>query len=1003
MDVFAAREKGAIKESHRVEIGPLQYFTIEYPTGESEQLQIFLRSKDCFYRLHAPNKGYKEVFKGFLKKVNVTRRILQMFQETQGECGMVELAKHGKGIQLDELAEHGDFIMAELQAYPDERVKNSSLVAKELPEFLKRYQRDNARIRTGAKLHEANKAIMHEMKRVEQDTLDFFTKHWNVVKAFATGLPKAIAERLSSGTFSIESAEQKDREDQILEALDLIVGTPSYIQFSTMRDYQVEGLRWMVDKYMRGLRGMILADEMGLGKTLQSISFIGHLRFVLQHTGPFLVLAPLSTLPNWQNEFERWCPDLRVVKYHGNKQQRDAMKREALVTGKFDVCITNYESARSDESVLANFVWRVIVMDEAHRIKNENAQQTLACMRLRTQHVLLLTGTPLQNNLHELWVLLKFMFPNIFPKSDAFDAAYNPVTQEYDQELLTKTHTLLMPFFLRRVKSDLNLDLPDKKEVNVFLPLSKLQTECYRSILTGEVGGVLQEVLKKAGGGGTLSGHSGDGNALRKLMHLVMQCRKACNHPYLFDGMEPEPYINGEHLIEASSKFVFLDKFLPKLEKDKHRVLIYSQFTSMLDILEDFCSMRQFRYLRLDGSTHSVERQMNIDRFNQNESDVFIFLLSTRAGGLGINLATADTVILFDSDWNPQRDLQAMDRAHRLGQTKQVMVYRLITKGTVEERIIMRAAEKLFLDAMIVQQATRAQSAAGNELLEKHREGLTTNDLLGMLTFGAERMFESDGVDLRDEDLDALLDRSTKYEENAKESIKSVRQNAKDFSIEKAKAFTTYLFQGEDMKEQVKRSRSESTVEKWAREADGKARESKKRVVMMDGGAELGQVPISVSSIRDVEKAEREEKMAGVEPVKRQREWVHESECFKCKEALHSKEEYLQKEAGKRQKSVTLHDDEVMCALCPKSFHLKCVDLDERPHSFPPWKCPWHSCAECHNTSTQAGGFMFRCRDCPTAYCGACKPPTVNMLGKSLEPGLKTNLALYILCEKCDV
>ncbi len=360
-----------------------------------------------------------------------------------------------------------------------------------------------------------------------------------MIKAFATGLPQKIRERLSSGELSISSVECKEREDAILEvglavcasprlltavkALDLIVETPAYIHFAAMRDYQIEGLRWMVDKYMRGLRGFVLADEMGLGKTLQSIALVGYIRFVCQHSGPFLVLAPLSTLPNWQNEFERWCPDLRVVKYHGNKQQREAMKRDALVVGKFDVCITNYESARSDENVLTSFVWRMVVMDEAHRIKNENAQQTQACMRIRTQHVLLLTGTPLQNNLHELWVLLKFMFPTIFPRPDTFDEAYNPVTQEYDKELLHKTHTLLMPFFLRRVKcasslshthifwcspstmhnhaADLNLDLPDKKEVNVYLPLSKLQTECYRSILTGEVGGMLQDLLQKTGSG----------------------------------------------------------------------------------------------------------------------------------------------------------------------------------------------------------------------------------------------------------------------------------------------------------------------------------------------------------------------------------------------------------------------------------------------------------------------------------------------------------------------
>ena len=612
--------------------------------------------------------------------------------------------------------------------------------------------------------------------------------------------------------------------------------------------------------------------------------------------GPFLVLAPLSTLPNWQNEFERWCPDLRVVKYHGNKQQREAMRKDALVAGKFDVCITNYESARSDEQTLTQFVWRVLVMDEAHRIKNENSQQTQSCMRLRAQHVLLLTGTPLQNNLHELWVLLKFMFPQIFPRSDTFDAAYDASTQEYDNALLTQTHSLLMPFFLRRIKSDLNLDLPDKKEINIYLPLSKLQTECYRSLLTGEIGGMLKSVLEESKPDSEKKKEDVVAPAapqadLRKLMHLVMQCRKACNHPYLFDGMEPEPYINGEHLIEASSKFVFLDKFLPKLHKDGHRVLIYSQFTSMLDILEDFCSMRQYHYLRLDGSTHSVERQMNIDRFNVTGSDVFIFLLSTRAGGLGINLATADTVILFDSDWNPQRDLQAMDRAHRLGQTKQVMVYRLITKGTVEERIIMRAAEKLFLDAMIIQQAYRSAQSEKKGIKDKST-GLSTGELMSMLTFGAEQMFESDGVDLADTDLDALLAKSQKYDEENKNKIEKsageepsltssklsgIRQNASDFNLESAKKFTTYLFQGKDMSDQVKRSRSESTAEKWAREMDGKKRESKKRIVMIDGGEGIGEMPVTLTSIHDTEKAEREEAMGNREQVKRQRAWIHET------------------------------------------------------------------------------------------------------------------------------
>lgn len=169
-------------------------------------------------------------------------------------------------------------------------------------------------------------------------------------------------------------------------------------------------------------------------------------------------------------------------------------------------------------------------------------------------------------------------------------------------------------------------------------------------------------------------------------------------------------------------------------------------------------------------------------------------------------------------------------------------------------------------------------------------------------------------------------------------------------------------------------------------------------------GDGLGEMAVSVSSIRDTEKAEREESGNVAPAVKRQREWLHETDCFSCRKALQSKEEIVpQSETGKRQKNVTVNESEVFCALCPKAFHIKCVGLDERPRSFPPWKCPWHTCSECHNTSTQAGGFMFRCRDCPTAYCGACKPPTVNLLGKSMEPGLRTNLATYVLCEKCDV
>ena len=248
------------------------------------------------------------------------------------------------------------------------------------------------------------------------------------------------------------------------------------------------------------------------------------------------------------------------------------------------------------------------------------------------------------------------------------------------------------------------------------------------------------------------------------------------------------------------------------------------------------------------------------------------------------------------------------------------------------------------------------------------------------------------------------MEPQTIKKEPSSAKLSGIRQNASDFNLEKAKQFTTYLFECKDMKDQVKRSRSESTADKWAREMEGKKRESKKRVVMIDGGDGVGEMPVTLTSIHDVEKAEREEKMGNRDQVKRQRAWVHETECFKCKEALNSTENLADEkdDTGRRKKTTSVHGDEIMCALCPKAFHLACVGLETKPSSFPPWKCPWHSCSECHNTSTQGGGFMFRCLNCPTSYCGACRPAALNILGKSTVPGLKTNLAIYVLCSQCE-
>ena len=327
-------------------------------------------------------------------------------------------------------------------------------------------------------------------------------------------------------------------------------------------------------------------------------------------------------------------------------------------------------------SLCVKLRWRLFVLDEGHRIKNENAGVSDAVRHIHCQMKLLLTGTPLQNNLHELFALLNFMFPHVFVSAEAFDACFDLARGSVDRSMLVKAKALLAPFILRRVKADVELNLPPKYEVKIGVPLSAPQLFWYKQLLMRDA-----EMLTQYGGAG--NGAAAEAPvavenseaAGKKLQSLLTQLRKCCNHPYLFDGADPDPDVTDEGLVEVSGKMLLLDRLLAKLKAGGHRVLLFSQFTSMLDILEDFCNMRSYQLCRLDGSCNRVQRAIDVRRFNQPNSPHFIFLLSTRAGGLGLNLASADTVILYDSDWNPQVDLQAMDRVHRIGQSKPVHVY----------------------------------------------------------------------------------------------------------------------------------------------------------------------------------------------------------------------------------------------------------------------------------------------------------------------------------------
>lgn len=517
--------------------------------------------------------------------------------------------------------------------------------------------------------------------------------------------------------------------------------SPAFIQ-GTMRDYQVAGLNWLISLHENGISG-ILADEMGLGKTLQTISFLGYLRHIMGTTGPHLIMVPKSTLDNWKREFAKWTPEVNVLVLQGAKEERQKLIQERLKDESFDVCITSYEMILREKSHLKQFAWEYIIIDEAHRIKNEESSLAQVIRLFNSRNRLLITGTPLQNNLHELWALLNFLLPDVFGDADAFDQWFSG--QDRDQDtVVQQLHRVLRPFLLRRVKADVEKSLLPKKEVNLYVGMSDMQVKWYQKILEKDIDAV--------------NGAGGKKESKTRLLNIVMQLRKCCNHPYLFEGAEPgPPYTTDEHLVYNAGKMLVLDKLLRRLQTQGSRVLIFSQMSRLLDILEDYCVFRQYKYCRIDGSTAHEDRIAAIDDYNKPGSEKFVFLLTTRAGGLGINLTSADIVVLYDSDWNPQADLQAMDRAHRIGQTKQVVVYRFVTDNAIEEKVLERAAQKLRLDQLVIQQG-RAQIAA--------KAAANKDELLSMIQHGAEKVFQAkatassnteDGTGMTDDDIDNIL------------------------------------------------------------------------------------------------------------------------------------------------------------------------------------------------------------------------------------------------------
>ncbi|PKA52131.1 ATP-dependent DNA helicase DDM1 [Apostasia shenzhenica] len=531
----------------------------------------------------------------------------------------------------------------------------------------------------------------------------------------------------------------------------------------TLKPYQLVGVNFLLLLYRKNIGGAILADEMGLGKTVQAVTYLTLLKHLNNDPGPHLIVCPASVLENWDRELRRWCPSFSIILFHG--AGRAIYSKELSSVGRaglpppFNVLLVCYslferrsEQQKDDRKVLKRWKWSCVILDEAHVMKDKNSYRwkNLMSVAKNARQRLMLTGTPLQNDLHELWSLLEFMMPDIFATEDI---DLKKLLNAEDKDLISRIKSILGPFILRRLKSDVMQQLVPKIQHVEYVEMGKEQSEAYNDAISE---------YRAASEARAVKSSSRTPNDIvgflpsRQISNYFMQFRKIANHPLLIRciyndkdviriasilhpkgvfGFEctleraiqelkgyndfsihrllllygdGEEVLSEEHAL-GSAKCQVLAELLPLLCNKGHRVLIFSQWTAMLDILEWTLEVIGVTYRRLDGSTQVAERQTIVDTFNSDPS-IFACLLSTRAGGQGLNLVGADTVIIHDMDFNPQMDRQAEDRCHRIGQEKPVTIYRLVTRGTVDENIYEIARRKLVLDAAVLESGSELEN-----------------------------------------------------------------------------------------------------------------------------------------------------------------------------------------------------------------------------------------------------------------------------------------------------
>lgn len=526
--------------------------------------------------------------------------------------------------------------------------------------------------------------------------------------------------------------------------------------YPSLFDYQKTCVQWLWELHSQGCGG-IVGDEMGLGKTVQIISFLAGLHHSKMLNGPVLVVAPATVMKMWVKEFHKWWPPLRVCILHSSGEasrtgnmRSVARKIVQKVVDEGHVLVTTYSGLTTYKEMFQHVEWSYTVLDEGHKIRNPDAEVSLAAKQLRTVHRLILSGTPIQNNLTELWSLFDFVFPGrlgtlpIFQTQFALPINIGGYANASNVQVQTAykcacvLRDLINPYLLRRMKADVAADLPKKSEQVLFCKLTKLQREEYEMFLAS---GDMDSIM----------------NGKRQVLYGVDVLRKICNHPDLLQRdalLSKSGHNYGDPA--KSGKMVVVKALLDLWKNQGHRTLLFSQGRQMLDILEKYVkSLENFEYRRMDGTTAISQRQTMVDEFNNNPG-IHLFLLTTRVGGLGVNLTGADRVIIFDPDWNPSTDVQARERAWRLGQTKEVTIYRLMTSGTIEEKIYHRQIFKQFLTNKILRDPKQRRFFKMNDLHDLFTlgsetfDGTETGDMFG----GTETMFRRNQSDRADSDIE---------------------------------------------------------------------------------------------------------------------------------------------------------------------------------------------------------------------------------------------------------